>query len=141
MYSLGLRFVTSGFVVILLVLSSLFIPPVGARQPVQQAATADPTSQSASRLMEFVWFTDGKRYVLRFGSQLAVYGKGNVYVFDNLNDSNQKFDQDGEFLTMCGGSGSGDGQFLFHCVGSCPPICPPVPNWGVDRCPHLPGGA
>ena len=42
---------------------------------------------------------------------VAVDGSGNVYVSDAVNDRIQVFDNDGNFRTAWGSSGSGDGQF------------------------------
>jgi len=43
---------------------------------------------------------------------VAVDASGNIYVTDSGNDRIQKFNSSGEFITMWGTSGSGDGQFI-----------------------------
>jgi len=44
---------------------------------------------------------------------VAVDSVGNVYVADTYNHRMQKFDSDGNFLTMWGSSGVGEGQFYY----------------------------
>src|SRR5688572_22019759 len=41
----------------------------------------------------------------------AVDASGNIYVTDNGNDRVQKFNASGDFITMWGASGSGNGEF------------------------------
>lgn len=98
-----------------------------------------PSSATPAELMSFVWAIDGAPNNLSFATDVAADGQGNVYVSDSGHDRIQKFGADGRLLAMWGNRGSGDGQFVFTCVGSCPPICPPLPT-GWDHCPHLPGG-
>ena len=78
--------------------------------------TATPTtvvSQSSASPVEFVWSIKNDSNPLSHSSDVAVDRQGNLYVVDGFNHRIQKFDRNGQFLTMWGSQGDDDGQFNF----------------------------
>ena len=57
---------------------------------------------------------------LAYPTALATDGQGNVYVIDGDHHRIQKFDGNGQFLTMWGSIGGGSGQFVFRIRGPIP---------------------
>jgi sugar lactone lactonase YvrE len=57
---------------------------------------------------------------LLYPTALAVDRHGNVYAIDAGHQRVQKFDANGNFLTMWGTIGDGDGQFVFRIAGPIP---------------------
>jgi len=76
-----------------------------------------PVSSPARLPTEFVSRTD---HDLRYPTALATDRQGNVYAIDAGNQRVQKFDSRGQFLTMWGDIGDGNGQFVFRISGPIP---------------------
>jgi DNA-binding beta-propeller fold protein YncE len=57
---------------------------------------------------------------LAYPTALATDGQDNVYVIDGDHHRVQKFDRNGQFLTMWGSIGDGSGQFVFRIRGPIP---------------------
>lgn len=57
---------------------------------------------------------------LQYPTALATDRQGNLYVIDADHQRVQKFDDRGRFLTMWGGIGDGNGQFVFRISGPIP---------------------
>ncbi|HXV98555.1 MAG TPA: PQQ-binding-like beta-propeller repeat protein [Anaerolineae bacterium] len=70
-------------------------------------------TEEVSQPTEFVMQITGDPNPLSLPADVAVDSAGNLYVVDGSNQRIQKFDRNGQFLTMWGGQGSGDGQFNF----------------------------
>ena len=108
-----------------------------------QAPTAITPSASARTVLsaespvELVWALP--KGSLSYPKHLAVDSQGNIFVPDSGHDRLQKIDTTGKLLMTWGETGSGEGQFIFICMGECKPACPPLPA-GWPRCFHLPSG-
>jgi len=76
-----------------------------------------PTSGAAPFSVEFVSRID---HDLRYPTALATDRQGNIYIIDADHQRVQKFDHRGQFLTMWGEIGDGDGQFVFRISGPIP---------------------
>lgn len=125
----GLKFTTKFFeVIVLLVLltgcgvptvspTSLptFSPTATATPVVAPAQSTEPavtqTNLPAPLPAEFVWKIAGDPNPFNAPVGVAIDPLGNIYVMDVGNARVQKFDCNGKYLLMWGGSGSGDGQF------------------------------
>ena len=105
--------------------------------PTLRPYQATATAEAAESPVEFVWALPQGR--LSYPKHLAVDRQGNIFVPDSGHDRLQKIDTTGKLLVTWGETGSGEGQFIFICLGECKPACPPLPP-GWDRCPHLPSG-
>lgn len=66
----------------------------------------------------FVWRTDGGAHKFARPSGVVTDSQGNVYVVDGDYDRIQKLDPNGNFITMWGSHGNGDGQFTFRILPS-----------------------
>jgi streptogramin lyase len=87
----------------------------------QPTATALPTltitEQPIVSPVEQVWSMTGDPNAFNTPDGIAVDAQGNLYVMDSGNNRIQKFDSDGNFLTLWGSKGTDDGQF--NCSSFC----------------------
>lgn len=113
------------------------VAPAATAAPTIAATVNQTTILPADSPVEFVWALPYG--TLSYPKHLAVDKQGNVYVPDSGHDRMMKFDSNGNLLTTWGGTGVGEGQFIFICPGECKPACPPLPP-GWPRCYHLPSG-
>jgi DNA-binding beta-propeller fold protein YncE len=95
------------------------VRPTAAVKPtgVVSQPTTSPTSEVSQPLanpVEFVMSITGEPNPLAGPTHVAVDLEGNLYVIDATNNRIQKFDRTGQFLTMWGRLGSGEGEFNFH---------------------------
>jgi len=69
--------------------------------------------------VEFVWQIQGVSATDLFvgPTSIVVDAQGDFYVVDGDHQRIVKFDKDGQFLTMWGSAGTGEGQFLFRTHG------------------------
>ncbi len=74
-------------------------------------------SSAPRRPVAFVFKID---HGLAYPTALATDREGNVYVIDGDHHRIQKFDSNGQFLTMWGSIGDGSGQFVFRIQGPIP---------------------
>jgi tripartite motif-containing protein 71 len=97
---------------------------VGCGSRASIAREANPTIMSASTLepaataslehhpeLELVWEITGDTNSLSSPVGITVDQDGNVYVMDTENNRVQKFDSNGNFVSMWGSQGNGEGQF------------------------------
>jgi tripartite motif-containing protein 71 len=112
------------------------IPPM-ATTPTLTPYQPTTTAITPESPVEFVWALPAGS--LSYPKHLAVDRQGNIFVPDSGHDRLQKIDTTGKLLMSWGETGSGEGQFIFICLGICPPACPPIPA-GWPRCFHLPSG-
>lgn len=82
-------------------------------------ALPSPTRESAPPPHPFA-FVAQIDHDLRYPTALATDRQGNVYAIDADHQRVQKFDNRGQFLTMWGEIGDGDGQFAFRISGPIP---------------------
>jgi sugar lactone lactonase YvrE len=82
-------------------------PTTEVSQPIVSA------TEEASQPVEFVMQFTGDPNPLDHPADITVDSEGNLYVVDGYNHRIQKFDRNGQFLTMWGNEGEGDGQFDF----------------------------
>ena len=82
-----------------------------------QAPTVTITDQPTESLVESVWSITGDPNPFNTPDGIAIDSQGNLYVMDSGNHRIQKFDSDGNFITMWGSEGRNDGQFdCFACM-------------------------
>jgi DNA-binding beta-propeller fold protein YncE len=72
-----------------------------------------PTAAPALSPVQFVWSITGEPNRLDTPADLATDTQGNLYVVDAGNNRIQIFDPDGQFVTMWGKAGKGQGEFNF----------------------------
>lgn len=96
------------------------IPTVEVSQPVinptveaSQPAISPTSVISQSSPVELVSTITGDPNPLSGPAHLALDPQDNLYVVDSKNNRIQKFDRNGQFLTMWGQEGSSDGEFSF----------------------------
>jgi virginiamycin B lyase len=92
-----------------------------ARGPDQAAWFTEQNGNAIGRIqtsppspVAFVWRTDGGVNKLGVPSSVVTDSQGNVYVVNGDYSRIQKFDPNGNFITMWGSSGRGDGHFTFR---------------------------
>ena len=89
-------------------------PPVVPPTSVPTVAVTMPTTSPAISTMKKLWETNGNPNAFNLPTELAIDLEGNAYIIDGGNHRVQKYDKNGNFLLMWGGSGAGDGQFFFR---------------------------
>jgi len=75
------------------------------------------TEQSMESPVEQVWSMTGDPNAFNTPDGITVDAQGNLYVMDSGNNRIQKFDGDGNFISMWGSKGTDDGQF--NCLSFC----------------------
>lgn len=83
------------------------VPPISTTA--LELATTETLHPAAE--LEIVWEIKGDPNHFRTPTGVAVDSDGSVYVMDTENERVQKFDSAGNFVTMWGSPGSGEGQF------------------------------
>lgn len=95
----------------LLIVFALFVVTACAPQSVPAS------EQPKESLIQQVWSTTGDPNPFNQSHGTALDPQGNLYVMDSLNHRIQKLNGDGNFITMWGSFGDGDGQF--KCLNYC----------------------
>lgn len=78
--------------------------------PPADPSLGTPTVSTPSSPVDFLWQAS---HGLSQPTGIAVDGYGHVYVVDSSNQRIQVFDANGQFMSLWGTGGSGDGQFMF----------------------------
>ncbi len=86
-------------------------PAITATAPSPDTPTPELAGEPVSGSVELVLSITGDPNPLSSPSDLELDRQGNLYVVDSFNNGIQKFDRNGQFLTMWGTSGQGDGEF------------------------------
>jgi len=82
----------------------------GSQTPIAQEPVATASSEPPPAL-DLVWKIIGEPNPLNEPVGITVDQDGNVYVMDTQNGRVQKFDSSGNFISMWGSRGEGEGQF------------------------------
>ena len=116
-----------------LVILSASAGVVAVRLRMSSHGTPVMASSQLNGALKPVWATNGDEYPFSWPGSVALGLDGTVYVLDRGNESVQKRDSLGAYVTSWGGAGAGDGQFITYCPpGVCPPAC-------TTGCHSLPG--
>lgn len=83
-------------------------PTIAPTSKPEIAATASPKPPPA---LDLVWEITGDPNPFNAPVGVTVDQDGNVYVMDSQNNRVQKFDRNGDFISMWGSQGDGEGQF------------------------------
>jgi DNA-binding beta-propeller fold protein YncE len=88
-------------------------PAITATAPPAATNTVAPelANEPASGPAQWILSINGNPNPIASPNDLEVDQQGNLYVVDSLNNRIQKFDPNGEFLTMWGTAGQGEGEF------------------------------